>query len=121
MGVLAQANGSPDRRLGVPLAQRQGRPSASRPGDQALREAGAFRREEARWETLRANARQPGTMIDRVHRELMDDDIARIASTYHAWRGEKQAGKYADVPGFAKAAKLDQAIAANLARLGHGQ
>ena len=30
-----------------------------------------------------------------------------IAATYHAWRGEKDAGEYEDVPGFCKAAKLD--------------
>ena len=46
-------------------------------------------------------------MVDRVHRELTDDDLAKIAGTYHAWRGDKGAGKYADVPGFCKAAKLD--------------
>ncbi len=41
-------------------------------------------------------------MVDRVHRELTDDDIASIAGTYHAWRGDKDAGEYADVPGFCK-------------------
>jgi len=48
-----------------------------------------------------------GTLTDRVHRELSDDDVARIAGTYHAWRGDKDAGAYADVPAFCKAAKLD--------------
>ena len=28
-------------------------------------------------------------MIDRVHRELTDEDIAKIAGTYHTWRGDK--------------------------------
>ena len=28
-------------------------------------------------------------MIDRTHRELTDEDIARITDTYHLWRGEK--------------------------------
>lgn len=46
-------------------------------------------------------------MIDRTHRELTDEEITRIANTYHAWRGEKSAGKYEDVPGFCKAATLD--------------
>ena len=27
---------------------------------------------------------------------------------YHAWRGEKDVGKYDDVPGFCKSAKLDE-------------
>jgi type I restriction enzyme M protein len=46
-------------------------------------------------------------MVDRVHRELTDDDLAKIAGTYHAWRGDKGAAAFADVPGFCKAAKLD--------------
>ena len=49
-----------------------------------------------------------GALIDRVHRELTDEDIAKIAGTYHAWRGDKGAGEYADIPGFCKAAKLDE-------------
>jgi len=49
-----------------------------------------------------------GTMIDRVHRELTDDDIRKIADTYHAWRGDKDCEvKYADIPGFCKSATLD--------------
>jgi type I restriction-modification system DNA methylase subunit len=28
--------------------------------------------------------------VDRTHRELTDADIARIADTYHAWRGENE-------------------------------
>ncbi len=43
-----------------------------------------------------------GTLIDRTHRELTADDIARIAAAYHAWRGEAEAGEYEDVPGFCK-------------------
>ena len=46
-------------------------------------------------------------MIDRVHRELTEEDIRRIADTYHAWRGEKDAGDYADVPGFCKSATIE--------------
>ncbi len=57
-------------------------------------------------ETLFIDARKLGTMTDRVHRELTDDDIAKIAGTYHAWRGDKGAGKYEDVPGFCKSATL---------------
>jgi type I restriction enzyme M protein len=48
-----------------------------------------------------------GRMVDRTHRELTDEEIARIANTYHAWRGEKEAGEYADVPGFCKSATLE--------------
>jgi type I restriction enzyme M protein len=37
----------------------------------------------------------------------LDADIAKIAGTYHAWRGDKDAGEYADVPGFCKRATLE--------------
>ena len=66
---------------------------------------GRFR--DRRGETLFIDARKMGTLIDRVHRELSDEDIAKIAGTYHAWRGDKGAGEYNDVPGFSMAAKLD--------------
>ena len=36
------------------------------------------------------------------------EDIARIASAYHAWRGEEGAGDYEDVPGFCKSASLEE-------------
>jgi len=50
-----------------------------------------------------------GTMFDRVHRELTDEDISRIAGTYHAWRGDPEGkAKYQDVPGFCKSARMDQ-------------
>ncbi len=39
-------------------------------------------------ETLFIDARKLGVLIDRVHRELTDEEIARIAGTYHAWRGD---------------------------------
>ena len=67
---------------------------------------GRFR--DRRGETLFIDARKMGTLTDRVHRELTDEDIAQIAGTYHAWRGDRGAGEYADVPGFCKAAKLDE-------------
>jgi type I restriction enzyme M protein len=47
-------------------------------------------------------------MVDRTHRELTDEEIQKIARTYHAWRGEKDAGKYADVPGFCKSATIEE-------------
>jgi type I restriction enzyme M protein len=66
---------------------------------------GRFR--DRRGETLFIDARKLGTMADRVHRELTDAEIAKIAGTYHAWRGDKDAGEYADVPGFCKRAMLE--------------
>ena len=47
-------------------------------------------------------------MIDRVHRELTQKELARIAETYHTWRGDAGAGEYADVPGFCKSATLEE-------------
>ncbi len=63
---------------------------------------------DRRGETLFIDARKMGTLIDRVHRELTDEDIRRIADTYHAWRGEAAAGEYEDVPGFCKSATLEE-------------
>jgi type I restriction enzyme M protein len=59
-------------------------------------------------QVLFIDARKLGRMVDRTHRELTDADIARIANTYHAWRGERDAGDYADVPGFCKSAPLEE-------------
>ncbi len=61
---------------------------------------GRFR--DRRGETLFIDARKLGTLVDRIHRELTDEDIAKIADTYHAWRGDKGAGEYADVAGSAR-------------------
>ena len=65
-----------------------------------------------RGETLFIDARGLGRMTDRTHKELTADEIATIARTYHAWRGERKDGEYTDQPGFCKAATLAE-IAAN--------
>ena len=70
------------------------------------RRNGRFR--DRHGETLFIDARKMGTLVDRTHRELTDDDVAAIAGTYHAWRGDEGAGEYADVPGFCRAAPLDE-------------
>jgi type I restriction enzyme M protein len=70
------------------------------------RKNGKFR--DRRGQILFIDARKMGRMVDRTHRELTDEDIMRIADTYHAWRGEKDAGEYTDVPGFCKGASLEQ-------------
>jgi type I restriction enzyme M protein len=67
-------------------------------------------------QVLFIDARNLGHMIDRAERALSDDDIAKIASTYHAWRGTKSAMDaglaYADEPGFAYCASLTEIKAA---------
>jgi len=70
------------------------------------RKDGKFR--DRRGHVLFIDARKLGPLVDRTHRELTGEDIARIAGTYHAWRGEKEAGEYGDVPGFCKSAPLDE-------------
>ena len=52
------------------------------------------------------DARKLGQMVDRTHRELTDEEIARIADTYHAWRMAENV--YADAPGFCKSVSLDE-------------
>ena len=63
-------------------------------------------------------------MVDRTHRELTDEDVTRIADTYHIWRTNPLSSKtpsplagegwgeggrsYADVPGFCKSATLEE-------------
>jgi type I restriction enzyme M protein len=61
---------------------------------------------DRRGEVLFIDARKIGTMVSRTQKELTADDTIRIADTYHAWRGES--GEYADVPGFCRAAALDE-------------
>ena len=70
------------------------------------RKNGKFR--DRRGQVLFIDARKLGRMIDRTHRELTDEDIARVATTYHAWRRENEAGKYEDVSGFCKSATLEE-------------
>jgi len=55
---------------------------------------------DRRGETLFIKARKLGYLVDRVHRLLTNEEIARIAGTYHAWRGDAGSEKYEDVPGF---------------------
>jgi len=52
---------------------------------------------DRRGKTLFIDARKLGALADRVHRDLTDEEITRIAGVYHAWRGEQGAGKYKDV------------------------
>ncbi len=67
---------------------------------------GRFR--DRRGETLFIDARKLGSLVDRTHRELSDEEIARIAGVYHAWRGDPGAAEYADEPGFCRSATLDE-------------
>jgi type I restriction enzyme M protein len=63
---------------------------------------------DRRAEVLFIDARKMGVLVDRTRRELTDEEIRKIAATYHAWRGEQEADEYKDIPGFCKAAPLDE-------------
>ncbi|CAH8718682.1 type I restriction-modification system subunit M [Paenibacillus thiaminolyticus] len=63
---------------------------------------------DRRGQILFIDARKMGHMVDRTHRELSAEDIKKVADTYHAWRGQAEAGTYEDVKGFCKAAKLGE-------------
>jgi type I restriction enzyme M protein len=67
--------------------------------------AGGLR--DRRGQVLFIDARKLGVLVDRTRRELTDEEAQKIADTYHAWRGKKDAGAYADVAGFCKSATLD--------------
>ena len=47
---------------------------------------GSFR--DRRGEILFIDARKVGHLVDRTDRDLSDDDVTRIAGTYHAWRSK---------------------------------
>jgi len=79
------------------------------------RKNGKFR--DRRGEILFIDARKMGRMVDRTHRELTDEDIRKIADTYHAWRSKPNnplfdkggiEGGYKDIPGFCKSATLEE-------------
>jgi type I restriction enzyme M protein len=71
-------------------------------------------------EILFIDARKLGTLVDRVHRELTDDDIAKIADAYSAWKGSSvagggdpgkaalTAGSYSNIAGFCYSAKKEE-------------
>lgn len=68
-------------------------------------------------QTLFIDARNMGTMIDRTERVLTDDDLAKIANAYHAWRGTPSAREagltYENELGFCYSATTDEIRAAD--------
>jgi type I restriction enzyme M protein len=96
-------------------------PSEGRHGDLPLQKRP---QRDRRGETLFIDARQMGTLVDRTHRVMTDEDIERIAGTYHAWKESKyeirdtaedeatrisylESRIYEDIAGFCKSATLD--------------
>ncbi|WP_235041079.1 type I restriction-modification system subunit M [Vreelandella profundi] len=65
---------------------------------------------DRRGEVLFIDARKMGSLISgsRKQKELSDEEIAKIANTYHAWRGEEAAGEYADEAGFCASVEVEE-------------
>jgi type I restriction enzyme M protein len=70
---------------------------------------------DRRGEVLFIDARKLGTLVDRTRKEFSDDDVAKIAGVYHAWREGKG---YENVLGFCKSAKLEEISSHNHADTG---
>lgn len=75
-------------------------------------------RRDRRGETLFIDARKMGSMVDRVHRELTNLDVQRLANTYHLWRGDDELSDrgtegraYSDIAGFCYGASADEIAA----------
>jgi len=47
-----------------------------------------------------------GHLINRRTREFSDEDIVKVANTYHEWRNKD--GKYEDEPGFCASVNLEK-------------
>ena len=63
-----------------------------------------------RGEMLMIDARRMGALVpgSRNQKTLSPEEVARVAVAYHAWRGEPDAGAYADEPGFCRAATHEE-------------
>lgn len=92
---------------------------------------------DRRGQTLFIDARKMGTLIDRRHRDFTDEDIQKIAGTYHAWKSspaqtvgavhepptpyqnspspaaEGRREGYHDLPGFCYSSSLEEIRAQN--------
>jgi type I restriction enzyme M protein len=72
------------------------------------RNKGSSGERDRRGETLFIDSRSMGKKISRTQIDLSDEEIDLIAGTYHAWRGQAEAGAYEDVPGFCRSATLEE-------------
>ncbi|GAB5430678.1 MAG: class I SAM-dependent DNA methyltransferase [Epibacterium sp.] len=65
---------------------------------------------DRRGEVLFIDARKMGALVpgSRKQKELSEAEISKIATVYHAWRGEPDAGTYEDEAGFCNSASLDE-------------
>ncbi|MGC7568391.1 N-6 DNA methylase, partial [Staphylococcus epidermidis] len=64
-------------------------------------------KKERKNEVLFIDAREIGHMVSRKLKEFSDEDIQKVAQTYHAWRGTNDK-TYEDIAGFCKVAHLEE-------------
>lgn len=57
-------------------------------------------------EILFIDASETGHLTDRTHRAFSDEDVEKIAGTYHEWRNKD--GNYEDIKGFCKSATFEE-------------
>lgn len=65
-------------------------------------------------ETLFIDAREQFEAVSRKQVVFTDEHIKKIADAVRAWRGEKDAPEYLDIPGFCKAVKME-----DISKAGH--
>lgn len=70
------------------------------------KKTGRFRNRKG--ETLFIDARDIFEQLSRRQVIFNEKQIQKIANTVRAWRGQKEAKKYKDVPGFCKSVKLEE-------------
>lgn len=65
---------------------------------------------DRRGEVLFIDARQMSSLVpgSRKQKQFSEEEIAKIAYAYHAWRGEKGSDAYTDEHGFCRAASLEE-------------
>jgi type I restriction enzyme M protein len=66
---------------------------------------------ERKGDILFIDARKLGHMVNRRLRIFSDEDITRVANTYHGWRNIN--GVYSDIEGFCKSASLEEVKESN--------
>ena len=59
-------------------------------------------------DVLFIDASEIGYMEDRVHRAFSKEDLEKISSVYHSWKGDGVFPAYQDQPGFCKSATIEE-------------
>ncbi len=58
-------------------------------------------------ETLFIEAKNFGVLVDKTHRELLQDEIQKISETYHSWKNKNPVKKYKNIIGFCQTATIE--------------